>query len=168
MLEKYTTIGEMINEAYTPRVQGSTTVDDALELMEEYGVSVIGIECEGDFVGIFSKKDFEKKVIRWSLHPHETSLYEVVTLNPPYVSPSLSINETYNAMLGYQWEYMPVISGKTLLGIAQLTDLQAYIEETDFVALSTTATETTNPLYEEARLEEDLIPQHAANQRSYF
>lgn len=122
-------IGTMVESIYTPRLQGSVCVDDAIEMMDEYEVNVIGVECESDFVGLFSRDDFEKNVIRWNLHPSETTLYETITLNPPYVTPELSIYETYSAMLAYQVNHIPVISGRTLLGIARISDLRRYINE---------------------------------------
>ena len=122
-------IRKIVESVYTPRLQGSTSVDEALEAMDEYQVDVIGVECESDFVGLFSRHDFEKNVIRWNLHPSETTLYEAITLSPPYVTPDISIRETYSAMLAYQANYMPVVARKTLLGIVNLKSLRAYIND---------------------------------------
>ena len=128
MSKMHAKIGKLLENSYTPRLQGSTTVDDALEVMDEYEVNVIGVECENDFIGLFSREDFEKQVLRRNMHPGEVTLYEVITFNPPYVTPDLSLRETHNAMLAYQWKYMPVLSGKTLLGIAVMSQLRKYIE----------------------------------------
>ncbi len=120
----------IIGNTYTPRLQGSAMVSDALEMMEEYEVSVIGVECESEFVGLFSRKDLESKVLQWHLHPNETSLYEVIVLSPPYVTPDLTIREAHNVMLAYQWDYLPVLSnsGKRLLGIVHMKHLREHID----------------------------------------
>jgi predicted transcriptional regulator len=44
-------------------------------------------------------------------------------LNTPSVNSFQSIKETYETMLAYQWEYMPVVDGSLLYGIVSLKDL---------------------------------------------
>ena len=129
MSDVYSKIGTIIGNQYTPRLQGSTTTAEALEIMDEYEITAIGVECECDFIGVFTRTDFEKQVLRWNLHPGETTLYEVITFNPPYVTPDLSVKEVYNAMLAYQVKAMPIVSGKTLIGIADLDILRNHINE---------------------------------------
>ncbi len=130
MYKTYNRIGQFVDNLYTPRLQGSTSVDHALEVMDQYNVDVIGVECENDFVGLFSRHDFENKVLRWNLHPSDTSLYEAIIIRPPYVTPDLTLRETYNAMLAYQVDFIPVIEGNILLGIADMKKVRAHIDRT--------------------------------------
>lgn len=120
MFEKIGVIAEKIKQ---PRLQGSVTVHMAMEVMDIYEIDIIGVECEDEFAGIFSRKDFERKVVRQNLDSEETTLYEVISLNPPTVMPYMTLKEAYEAMLSYRWDYIPVVLGKKLYGIVSIADL---------------------------------------------
>lgn len=104
-------------------LQGSISAFFALEVLDIYEVDIIGVECEDEFVGVFTRSDFERNVIRRNLNPRHTTLYEVITLNPPRVPSDTSVKDTYEAMLAYQWDYMPVVDGNHLCGIVSMNDL---------------------------------------------
>lgn len=116
-------IGNLAEKVKTPRLQGSVSVLNAVKLLDAHKSDILGVECEEEFAGIFTRGGYNRMVARQNLEPEETTLYEVMTLNPPYVCHDLSIKETYNAMLAYQWEHMPVLRDARLLGIVSLHDL---------------------------------------------
>ncbi len=116
-------IGDVLPANRTPCLQGSVSVTTAMGIMDIYEIDIIGVECEDDFAGVFSRGDFNRSVIRQNLNPDETSLYEAMALNPPHVEVYQSVKETYEAMLAYQWEYMPVLEGNRLRGIVSMRDL---------------------------------------------
>ena len=116
-------VKEIAKRANIPRLQGSVSVLSAMEIMDMYEVDILAVECEEDFAGIFTRNDFMRNVIRHNLSPRETTLYEVMTLNPPSVEVGASVKEAYETMLAYQWEYMPVVEGRKLCGIVSMRDL---------------------------------------------
>ncbi len=117
------TAGELARKMNTPCLQGSHKVQDARDLMEAHEVDMIGVACKDKFVGTFSRKDFKNAVLRQNLKPSETILYEVMRVDPPFITEDLSITEACNAMLADHWEYMPVLSGQKFVGIISLNDL---------------------------------------------
>lgn len=116
-------IGELAKRAKTPCLQGSVDTFTAIEIMDIYEIDIIGVVCEDNFAGVFSRNDYNKNVIRQRLDPKRTTLYETMTLNAPYVLSDLSIKDTYDAMIAYQWEYMPVVEDQKLCGIVAMKDL---------------------------------------------
>ena len=120
MSQKIRTIAHQTN---IPRLQGSVSVSTAMEIMDMYEIDLIAVECEHDFAGVFSRGDYTRSVIRQNLRPEDTTLYEVMTLNPPSIESDATIKEAYEAMLSYQWEYMPVLEGHDLCGIIAMKDI---------------------------------------------
>lgn len=127
-------IGNLAEKIKTPRLQGSVSVLNAIKLLDAHKTDILGVECEEEFAGIFTRGNYNRMIARQNLEPEETTLYEVMSLNPPYVCHDLSIKETYNAMLAYQWEYMPVLREAKLLGIVSLRDLSQNVLQSFEVA----------------------------------
>lgn len=120
-------IGDFVKNTKTPRLQGSARVSDALEIMDNYQTTIIGVECETDFVGVFTKNDFRKHVIRRNLNPKEVTLYEVMVCNPPTIKADITVKEAYDTMIAYQWDFMPVVQEQSLQAIISLRDLSTHI-----------------------------------------
>lgn len=116
-------ISDLAQQVRVPRLQGSVNVNTAMEVMDIYEIDVVAVECEDYFAGIFSRSDFTRSVIRQNLNPKETTLYEVMVINPPSVETESSIKETYDAMLAYQMDHMPVLEGRKLVGLVFMKDL---------------------------------------------
>jgi len=134
-----------------PRLQGSANLLTAIEIMDMYEVDIIGVECEDKFAGVFTRSDFTKSIIRQNLNPEDTTLYEVIVLNPPSVSTETTVKEVYEMMLAYQWEYMPVIEGSKLCGIVSMRDLGKDVMKS----------------FEDARNENEMILNYIQNGESY-
>tara|TARA_Y100001001_G_scaffold121208_1_gene119289 strand:- start:370 stop:840 length:471 start_codon:yes stop_codon:yes gene_type:complete len=117
------TIATVTDPTKSPHAQGSTNVYDALGLMESKGRDIIGVECGEHFAGIFTRGDFTKYVLRQNLNPKDVLLYDVMQIDPPFVQSGTSIKDAYEAMLAYQWSFMPVLHGSKLYGIVSLHDL---------------------------------------------
>lgn len=144
-------IGEIAEKTNIARLQGSVSVDTAMEVMDMYEIDIVAVECEDDFAGVFSRGDFTKSVIRQNLNPKNTTLYEVMALNPPSVEPDASVKETYEAMLAYQWDFMPVLEGRKLCGIVSIKDIGQDVIKS----------------FEEAKIENKIIMNYIRSGESY-
>ncbi len=116
-------ISDIIKKTPVPGLQGSETVKTALQILEAYETQVIAVECDENFVGTFSRDDFSRNVIRNNLDPDHTTLYEAMTLNPPSLSKEACVKDAYEIMVLYRQEYIPVLDGNKLYGIACMRDL---------------------------------------------
>lgn len=144
-------VGNIAEKTNTPRLQGSASVNTAMEVMDMYETDIVVVECEDDFAGVFSRGDFTRSVIRQNLNPKDTTLYEVMTVNPPSVDPDASVKDTYEAMLAYQWEYMPVLKGRRLCGIVSMKDIGKNVIQS----------------FEEAKTENKMIMSYIQGGESY-
>src|SRR5690606_40537817 len=67
------------------------TVYDALELLVEKNVGALMVTDEHRFVGIFSERDYARKVILKGKASRETCIREIMTEHPETVCPDDSI-----------------------------------------------------------------------------
>lgn len=116
-------IGSLAQNTPTPRIQGSASVMQAMEEMDLCEANIIAIECEGDFVGIFRRDDLHGRVIRQNLNPMTTTLYEVMTIDPPAIDGYRSVKEVYEHMIRNKLEYIAVVTSRALHGIVSLRGL---------------------------------------------
>jgi len=146
------TIGSIAQKNSQPRLQGSVSAYLAIEVMDIYEIDIIAVECEDNFVGTFSRKDLQTNVIKRNLDPKETTLYEVMTLEPPKARAEMSVKQAYEIMLAYQWNCIPVVEGKQLVGIVSMNDLGKDIMKS----------------FEEARTENEIMMSYLKSGESYI
>ncbi len=144
-------IGEIAANTNIPRLQGSVDVMTAIDVMDLYKTDIVAVECEDSFAGIFTRGDLNRTVIRQNLDPRQTILYEAMTLNPPHVTADMTVKETYDSMIAYQWEYMPVLIGTRLCGIVSMRELGKHVLRS----------------YEEAQEENKMILNYIQSGESY-
>ena len=145
-------IGDLAQRSHAPCLQGSKSVAIAMEIMAIHNVDIIGVECKDDFAGVFSRDCFTKSVVRQNLVPTETLLYEAMYMNPPTIDANSTVKEAYEAMLSYQWEYMPVLDGNNHLGgIVSLRDLAKEVIHS----------------FEDAKIENEMILNYIQGGESY-
>lgn len=144
-------ICELLKQKKTPCLEGSETTDKAVMAMDNAETDIIGVSCDGDFVGVFRRKDYFRNVVRRNLNPKETSLYEVMIITPPSIPTSYNFKEAYETMLSYQWNYMPVVREKKLYGIVTMDELGHDIIEA----------------YQEAHNENEIIINYIQGGESY-
>lgn len=115
-------------------VSPDTTVFDALNLMAEKNVGAL-LVLEGDtLVGIFSERDYARKVILKGKSSKETPVKDIMTEEVLYVRPNQSIEECMALMTNKRIRHLPVLDGDKLVGIISIGDVvKAVISEQEFV-----------------------------------
>jgi len=115
-------------------VSPDITVFEALELMYEKNIGAILVVEEGEFVGIFTERDYARKVILKGRASKEILVREIMTENPPIVSSSNTIEDCMRLMTDKFIRHLPVIDNGKLMGIVSIGDVVKYIiEEQKFI-----------------------------------
>jgi len=111
-----------------------TTVFDALKLMAEKNIGVL-IVLEGEkIVGIFSERDYARKVILYGKSAKETTLREIMTTEVVVVRPPQSMEECMVLMTEKRIRHLPVVEGEKLVGMISIGDVvKAIIRDKDFL-----------------------------------
>lgn len=106
------------------QVRPETTVIEALEVMEKYGVGAILVMDGDKLVGIFSERDYARKGIIKGRKAKSTPMTEVMTPNVHCVNISETIFECMDIMNSKNFRHLPVVDddGK-VVGVLSIRDI---------------------------------------------
>jgi len=111
-----------------------TFVYHALELMVEKNVSAMLITENDKLAGIFTERDYARKVILKGKASKETLISDVMTSNPITVSPEDTIDHCMRIMTDKHIRHLPVVDDEELVGIISIGDVVKFIiEEQTFI-----------------------------------
>ena len=95
------------HEVYS--VRPTATVYDALELMAEKNLGAVMVVDEKNAVkGIFSERDYARKIIIKGRASKTTRVKEIMTPKVLYVEPSTTIRDCMELMTGKRIRHLPV------------------------------------------------------------
>ena len=100
-----------------------TTVYHALELMVEKNVSALLVMESDKLVGIFTERDYARKVVLKGKKSKETQVAEIMTSNLITVASASSIDECMQLMTGKYIRHLPVVDDGKLAGIISIGDV---------------------------------------------
>ncbi len=111
-----------------------TIVYEALELMVEKNVSALVVMENEKLAGIFTERDYARKVILVGKASKETRIEEIMTEDPITVSPESTIDDCMRLMTNKFIRHLPVVSGDKLIGIISIGDVvKNIIEDQKFI-----------------------------------
>lgn len=99
------------------------TAYKALEIMAEKDIGALLVIDKGELVGIFTERDYSRKVILKGKSSKETSVGELMTTTVYSIAPNKSIEECMAIMSASHSRHMPVIEDDTLIGVVSLGDI---------------------------------------------
>lgn len=106
------------------------TVYEALRQMAEKNVGALLVVESGRLVGIFSERDYARKVILKGKFSAETSVRDVMTDKLVTVAPDQSIAECMELMTNRRIRHLPVLEKDELVGVISIGDVvKSIIEE---------------------------------------
>ena len=115
-------------------VDPKNTVYEALEIMVQKNVGSILVMDEDKFAGIFTERDYARKLILQGKSSKETLIGEIMTLNPVTITPDFSIEDCMHLMTDKFIRHLPVIENNKLIGIISIGELvKSIIEEQKFI-----------------------------------
>jgi len=117
--------GKSINTIYS--VAPRATVYEALELMAEKNIGAVLVIENGRLAGIFSERDYARKVILQSRASRETLVSEVMTANLITIGPGQRIEDAMRLMADKHIRHLPVLDEGQLIGIISINDVVSTI-----------------------------------------
>ncbi len=100
-----------------------TSVYHALELMVEKNVSALLVMEDDKLAGIFTERDYARKVVLKGKSSKETQIAEIMTKDLITVSPNSTIDECMELMTGKYIRHLPVVENDKLAGIISIGDV---------------------------------------------
>jgi CBS domain-containing protein len=95
----------------------------ALQIMAEKNVGALLVIDRDQLVGIFSERDYARKVILKGKSSKETSVSQLMTTQVFYINTNDTLEECMALMTAKHIRHMPVLENKQLVGIVTLGDV---------------------------------------------
>ncbi|WP_020595531.1 CBS domain-containing protein [Spirosoma panaciterrae] len=113
--------GKSVNALYS--VSSGQTVLAALELMAEKNIGAVLVVDNGVLTGIFSERDYARKIILKGRHSDDTTIADVMTANVITIAPDQSLEECMRIMSDKHIRHLPVMDKNELVGIISINDV---------------------------------------------
>lgn len=115
-------------------ISPDTIVYRALEIMVERNVSALVVMENDRLVGMFSEKDYARKVILQGKASKQTKIRDIMSENLITIGPSASIDECMQLMTNNFIRHLPVLQDGELIGIISIGDVVKFIiDEQKFI-----------------------------------
>lgn len=111
-----------------PRAPLSVAPDDsvfsALELMAKHDIGAVLVMRDGQLAGIFSERDYARKIILLGKSSKETMVREIMTEKVLYALPAQTTDEAMALMTEKRIRHLPVLdAGQHVIGMVSIGDL---------------------------------------------
>ena len=105
-------------------IRPDATAYEALRVMADKDIGALLVQNnEGKLVGIFSERDYARKVILKGRTSKDTLVSELMTDLVYYVSPEHTVNDCMAIMTAKHIRHIPVMDGDSLKGIITIGDV---------------------------------------------
>lgn len=108
-------------------VSANTSVLDALKLMTEKNISALLIMQEGQLLGIFTERDYARKIVLQGKASKDTPISEAMTANPVTVTLTDSIDLCMQMMTDKHIRHLPVVTENQAVGMVSIGDVVKFI-----------------------------------------
>jgi CBS domain-containing protein len=99
------------------------TAYNALQIMAEKNVGALLVMEKEKLLGIFSERDYARKVILKEKSSKNTSVGELMTREVIYISADSTLEESMALMTAKRIRHLPVLKNNQLIGIVTLGDV---------------------------------------------
>jgi CBS domain-containing protein len=104
-------------------VAPDTAVFDAIRQMAEKGVGALLVMEDGEIRGIFSERDYARRIVLAGLNSRETDVRDVMSRPVITVDARASAAEGLALMTRKRFRHLPVLDRGALLGLVSIGDL---------------------------------------------
>ena len=114
-------------------VAPTTTVFEALQRMAEHNIGAVLVMSGERLAGIFSERDYARKVALRGLTSRDTAVGELMTGKVITVGPSWTADQCMALMTQHHIRHLPVVDGDAVLGVVSIGDaVKAVVDEQRF------------------------------------
>jgi CBS domain-containing protein len=108
-------------------VSPQTTVQEAIRIMAEKNVGALVVLESDRLVGVFSERDYTRKIALPGKSPQQTPVTEALSAPVISVPADATVEECMRLMTSHRVRHLPVLESQKLLGIVSIGDLVNWI-----------------------------------------
>jgi len=110
-------------------VSENISVLDALKVMTEKNISAVLVMENDQLRGIFTERDYARKIILQGKASKDTLIKEAMTPNPITISPADNIDFCMELMTERHIRHLPVVANGEVKGMVSIGDVVKFIIE---------------------------------------
>ena len=115
-------------------VAPGTSVYATLQLMSDKNVGAVLVFDAGQLAGIFSERDYARKVVLKGKTSRDTPVREVMTSRVVCIRPEQTIEDCMALMTDKRIRHLPVLEDNRVIGVISIGDVvKAIISEQSFI-----------------------------------
>jgi CBS domain-containing protein len=115
-------------------VTSSSTVLDALKVMAEKEIGAVVVIDDEHLAGIFSERDYARKVVLQGKSSKDTPVREIMTEKVVCVRPEQTVEDCMGLMTDRRIRHLPVLDHKKVIGVVSIGDIvKEMLSEKEFV-----------------------------------
>jgi CBS domain-containing protein len=103
------------------------TVYEAIALMAEKNIGAAPVVAQGKLMGMFSERDYTRKVILQGRASRDTKVEEIMSAAPRTVTSSDTVASCLEIMTNSRIRHLPVLDEGKLTGIVSIGDLVNWV-----------------------------------------
>jgi len=105
------------------RIAPEATVFDALHLLAQHDVGALLVMQDDRLLGIFSERDYTRKIALQGRDSRKTLVNEVMTPSVLVVKPTTDMRDCMSLMSQRKIRHLPVMEGERVIGMLSIRDL---------------------------------------------
>ncbi|WP_379084237.1 CBS domain-containing protein [Pedobacter sp. UC225_65] len=105
----------------------NTSVLEALKIMTEKNISALLIMEDAQLLGIFTERDYARKIVLHGKSSKDTPISDAMTTTPITVGPTDSIEICMQIMTDKHIRHLPVMTDGTTIGMVSIGDVVKFI-----------------------------------------
>jgi len=109
--------------AGTCTIEPEATAYEALQIMADRNVGALLVVRGEELVGVFSERDYARKVILMGKSSKSTTVGELMTQVVFYVTPEMTMTDCMALMSDKHIRHLPVIEHERLVGVVSIGDV---------------------------------------------
>lgn len=104
-------------------IHPSRTAFEALELMAEKNIGALLVVEDGKLVGMFSERDYARKVILKGRSSKTSQVRDLMSCPPITTTTNAAITECMRVMTRNHIRHLPVMEGDSVMGVVSIGDV---------------------------------------------
>ncbi len=111
------------------------TVFEAISLMAEKNIGALLVMSGGKLMGIFTERDYTRKIALHGKNSKQTKVFEVVPQEVITVTPDDTVEDCMRLMSEKRFRHLPVVERGNVVGIISIGDLVNWVINTQNAAI---------------------------------